>query len=71
VETLPQSEALNFKDEACMFTYISKVNGKYLQLNIRLDINTTIISTTDYAEFKAFFDKIIEKQNEQVVLKKV
>lgn len=71
VETLPQSEALNFKDEACMFTYISKVNGKYLQLNISLDINTTIISTTDYAEFKAFFDKIIEKQNEQVVLKKV
>lgn len=71
VETMPQSEALNFKDEACMFKYISKVNGKYLQLNISLDINTTIIGTNDYAEFKAFFEKIVEKQNEQVVLKKV
>jgi hypothetical protein len=68
---MPQSEALNFKDEACMFKYISKVNGKYLQLNISLDINTTIIGTNDYAEFKAFFEKIVEKQNEQVVLKKV
>lgn len=71
VETLPQSEALNFKDQACSFKYISKVNGKYLQLNISLDINSTIISTADYPDFKAFFDKIIEKQNEQVVLKKV
>lgn len=71
VEILPQSEALTFKDEACIFKYISKVNGKYLQLNISLDINTTVIGTTDYTEFKAFFEKIVEKQNEQVVLKKV
>lgn len=70
VEILPQSEMLSFKDELCSFKYISKVNGKYLQLNISLDFKTTVIGTNDYPEFKLFFQKIVEKQNEQVVLTK-
>lgn len=70
IETLPKSEALNFKDEACVFSYVAKNNGKYLQLNINLDINTTIIDTADYQAFKDFFQRIIEKQAERVVLTK-
>lgn len=70
IETLPKSEALNFKDEACVFSYVAQNNGKYLQLNINLDIKTTIIDTADYQAFKDFFQRIIEKQAERVVLTK-
>lgn len=70
IEVLPRSEAFVFKDDACAFKYIAKENGAFLQFNISLDINTAIIDVNDYQEFKSFFQKIIEKQAEQVVLTK-
>lgn len=70
VESLPQSEAVRFKNEAVSFSYIVKANGKYLQLSVDLSINEPVIRPEDYKEFKAFYSKIIEKQGEQIVLTK-
>ncbi|WP_411766586.1 DUF3857 domain-containing protein [Winogradskyella sp. A3E31] len=70
VETMPESEIMEFKNGAATFSYVSKVNGKYLQFNIALDINTSLIDPLDYGVFKAFFENMIKKQNEQVVLTK-
>ncbi|WP_299338255.1 DUF3857 domain-containing protein [uncultured Psychroserpens sp.] len=71
VESLPQSEVFEFKNSDAKFTYIIKENGKFLQLNIILEMNASIISSDDYSVFKDFFGKVVEKQAEQVVLKKV
>ncbi len=70
IETLPKSESLKFNDDTCVFSYFAKNNGEILQLNITLDVNTTIIKTSDYQDFKDFFQRIIEKQAERVVLTK-
>jgi hypothetical protein len=69
VETLPASEKFQFKDIGD-FTYLAKENGSFLQLNIVLEINNPLVQPIDYADFKAFFSKIVEKQAEQIVLTK-
>lgn len=71
VESLPKSEAMAFKEGDAKFDYVVKENGKYLQLMVRLEINNPLVQPTDYADFKAFFSKVIEKQGEQIVLTKV
>jgi hypothetical protein len=70
VESLPKSEAIEFKDGDVKFEYIINENGKYLSLKVNLEINNTIISPADYKGFKVFYSKIVEKQAEQIVLTK-
>lgn len=69
-ESLPQSEAMSFKEGQAKFDYVVKENGKYLQLMVRLEISNPLIQPIDYEAFKAFFSKIVEKQGEQIVLTK-
>ncbi|MTE28115.1 DUF3857 domain-containing protein [Winogradskyella ouciana] len=69
-ESLPQSEAMSFKEGQAKFDYVVKENGKYLQLMVRLEISNPLIQPVDYEDFKAFFSKIVEKQGEQIVLTK-
>lgn len=71
IESLPESEIMEFKNSDAKFTYMIKENGNFLQLNIILEMNSSFINPEDYKVFKDFFGKIIEKQSEQVVLKKV
>ena len=70
VEALPKSEIIDFKEGAAKFSYIAKENGKYLQFVINFDLKTSLIDPVDYGVFKQFFEKMIEKQAEQVVLTK-
>ena len=71
VESLPESGVYEFKNKEAKFAYVIVENGKFLQLNISLDMNTSLINSLDYEVFKKFFERIVEKQSEQVVLKKI
>ncbi|WP_299106725.1 hypothetical protein [uncultured Winogradskyella sp.] len=71
VESLPNSEGLEFKDANVKFTYLIQQNGDFLQLKAQLDIVNPLILPKDYKDFKAFYSKIVEKQAEQIVLNKV
>ena len=71
VESLPKSEIFDFKDGESKFKYIIKQNGKFLQLSIEMNLGKSLINPNDYVVFKQFFNKVVEKQAEQVVLKKV
>jgi hypothetical protein len=68
VESLPKSEALEFRDGDAKFRYVITANGQYLQLKVNLDINNPIIGAADYEVFKIFFSLLVDKQAEQVVL---
>ena len=70
VESIPQSEAIQFKDANVKFTYLVQQNGQYLQLKAQLDIVNPLILPEDYKDFKTFYSKIVEKQAEQIVLTK-
>src|SRR5690606_28046643 len=71
VETLPESTKFEFNGTMASFSYIGKQNGNMLQFIISFDINNTIVLPNDYDQFKKFYQLLIEKQNEKVVLKKV
>ena len=70
VESISENEQVKFSNIAD-FTYLANVNGSFLQLTVSLNINTSLILAQDYKLFKDFYTKIIEKQSEKIVLKKI
>ena len=71
VESLPKSEASEFNAGQGKFSYIIKENGKFLQITLHLDLNMQLVLASDYQYFKEFYNLIVEKQAEKVVLKKI
>ncbi len=69
VEELPKSIKYSFPDNGGSFTYTSKQNGQQLIINSDLNINQTTFIPSQYKGLKQLFEKIIEKQNEQIVFK--
>ena len=69
VEELPKSTRYSFPDSGGSFTYTSNLNGNQLIINSDLDINRTKFWPEEYEGLKTLFEKIIEKQNEQIVFK--
>nr|WP_235989379.1 DUF3857 domain-containing protein [Psychroserpens algicola] len=70
IETIPENKMIQFND-AGDFTYLIQQNGSFLQLTVSLNMKTSIILAQDYETFKEFYSKVIEKQSEKIVLKKI
>ncbi|MEQ9300373.1 MAG: hypothetical protein RIF33_17500 [Cyclobacteriaceae bacterium] len=63
----PVSEVIAIGDDA-KYTYYIQRGDKKLQLSISLDLNKSLWSTSEYLDLKNFFDKIVEKENEELIL---
>jgi hypothetical protein len=70
VESLPAGKALYKDDSTICFERKLSVEDRYLLISNSLTISNTIYFKEDYANLKAFFDKLYASTNEQVVLKK-
>lgn len=68
---LPKPMALNLPDGAGRFVFIAKQVGNNLQFSKELIINETVIPADKYIELKSFYDHIISKESEQVVIQKL
>jgi hypothetical protein len=53
------------------FKYLIANAGNKIQIMISLDSNTVIVPVDYYADIKAFYQQMIDKQNEKIVLKKI
>ena len=71
IETMPESVKYQFNISDGEFTYLARQNGNMLQVTISLDLNKTLVLPTDYEQYKKFYQLMIEKQTEKVVLKKI
>ncbi len=72
IEEIPQPINIKLPENGGSFLYvIKKVNEKTVQIVSRLKINKPIFLPTEYQYLKQFYNKIIEKHNELVVLKKI
>lgn len=71
VESIPEAMNIAMADNMGSFKYMIGSSGNSLQLVISSDINTAIISAEYYQMLKDFFQKMIDKQNEKIVLIKV
>lgn len=70
LESLPESEAINFNTDALTFSYLTKLIGNKIQIVVNLEINNTYILPSDYSNFKEFYKIMTDKKAEKIVLKK-
>ncbi|MCT8338822.1 DUF3857 and transglutaminase domain-containing protein [Flavobacteriaceae bacterium TK19130] len=70
VETVPESVNFVLGQDKGSFQYRVQVNNNVVQCFVDMGINQALLSSTIYPELKKFFELILEKENEKVVLTK-
>ena len=71
VESIPAVANIKTQQAICSFKYNIQSNGNKIQIAVTQDVLTSIVSPADYPALQESYKKIIEKQNEKIVLKKV
>jgi hypothetical protein len=71
VEVLPKPTQLNMEGNIGGFQYIVNATGNKIQLAITHQINTPIVSSEYYSMLKEYYQAMIAKETEKIVLKKV
>ena len=70
VESLPESTVFNLGENTGSFRYLISQNGNKLQLSVEFSINKSFIAAEEYGNLKKFYELLIAKENEKVVLSK-
>lgn len=71
VESVPEKEVVTLPEKACLFTYTSAINGGKVTVTSRMRINKIVYAETEYEYLKEFYNLMIQKHAEQIVLKKI
>ena len=70
VEELPKSTLVKFNDTEGLFQYVIEKTDKAIQFRSRIRLNKTYFEPDEYESLRSFYDMIVKKQGEQIVLKK-
>ncbi len=70
VDELPKSKVLTLPANSAKFTYSVNQAGNLLSIVCNFQINQSIFSQLDYPNLREFYNQVVAKQSEQVVLKK-
>lgn len=70
VETLPEAANVVIENGVGNFSYVIRQNGNQIQLISSIEISKTLLGAEYYSVIKDFFNKIVEKHNEKIVLKR-
>lgn len=68
VESMPENVLVHLPNELGSYKYVVKKNAAGIQLSVTFDLNRAIISADKYSELKEYYNQIIIKGSEQVVL---
>jgi transglutaminase-like putative cysteine protease len=71
VESLPAPALLTMADNVGSFKYNISANENTLQLAISHQINEAIVSSEDYEMLKDYYQGMVAKETEKIVLKKI
>ncbi len=71
VAELPKNINLGMSERRGSYRYSVVVNGNTIQLSATLSINTSLITFDNYEEIRELYNRIVAKNNEMVVLKKI
>jgi len=70
VDELPQAKILALPANAGRFTFSVTQAGNLLNVVSNFQINKSIFSQTEYPNLREFYNQVVAKQTEQIVLKK-
>jgi hypothetical protein len=70
-EELPQSKIYSLPDNGGKYVYNMSVVGRQISIVSTLQINKSMFVQTEYDILRRFYDLIVAKQSEQIVLKKI
>ncbi len=70
VESLPEDAGLTLGERSASFRYAIKQMGNKLQLSVELSLNEAFVSAEEYSNLKKFYQMVVDKENEKVVLVK-
>lgn len=70
VESLPENSVFNLGENIGSYRYLISQLGNKLQLSVEFAINQSFISAEEYGNLKKFYELLIAKENEKVVLSK-
>lgn len=70
IDEMPQPKILKLGDNAAKYTYSVVQSGNMLNLTSHLVMNNSLFPQTEYTHLREFYDLVVAKQAEQIVLKK-
>ncbi|MDP2686202.1 MAG: transglutaminase domain-containing protein [Aequorivita sp.] len=70
VESIPENAAFNLGENTGSYRYLITQVGNKLQLSVEFSMNKSFIAAEEYANLKKFYELLIAKENEKVVLSK-
>ncbi|RYU97151.1 DUF3857 domain-containing protein [Emticicia agri] len=70
VVEIPKNISLNLPESSGKFTYLVAINDNKLTVTSRIQFRKSLYFAGEYPFLQEFFDKMIAKHNEQIVLKK-
>lgn len=70
VDELPQAKVLGLPANAGRFTYSVTKSGNLLNIVSNFQINKSIFTQAEYPNLREFYNQVVAKQAEQIVLKK-
>ncbi len=71
ISEIPEGSAFKLPENMGSFVYRSSVMGNTIQVSITETLNTPFIPADYYPVLKQFYNQIIQKESDQVVLKKI
>lgn len=71
VESIPSVLSLSMPNDFGTFKYVIQAKEKSVQIAINYDRNEAIVPTDHYESLSEFYQKMSDKQNEKIVLKKI
>lgn len=71
VDFLPKKASISAIEDLGNFKYIITSNGNQIQLSCTKEINQSTIDSGFYETIKKFYEEIVSKESEKIVLKKI
>lgn len=72
IEELPKSEKFVFgENNDLLFTYRLSSDERKIQVQYQLVVNNLLVLPIHYSDLRDFFSKMVQKNSEQIVLKKI
>jgi len=71
VEQLPKSVKISMPENTASYQLQAMTNENVVQLSMKMNINKPVFLMTEYEMLRSFFDEIVKKEAETLILKKI